>query len=61
MGQYKSGIYVDADPALTTEDNPQISIKGMNKYANNGTGGTPASCTNDYWVFDNTNCTHNAT
>ena len=33
----------------------------MNKYANNQTGGSPPSCTNDYWVFDNVNCTHNAT
>ena len=33
----------------------------MNKYTNNKTGGTPPSCTNDYWVFDNVNCTHNST
>jgi hypothetical protein len=58
---YQSGIYVDANPALTTEDNPYVALVGMNKYSNNGTAGSPPSCTNDYWVFDNTNCTHNAT
>ena len=61
MEKYKLGIYVDADPALTSMDNPQESIKGLNKFSNNGTGGTPPSCTNDYWVFDSTNCTNNAT
>lgn len=61
MGKYKSGIYVDSDPSLTTEDNPYVSLKGLNKYSNNGTGGIPPCCTNDYWVFDNTNCTHNST
>lgn len=30
----------------------------MNKYTNNGTSGSPPSCTNDYWVFDATNCTY---
>ena len=33
----------------------------MKKYSNGETGGTPPSCTNDYWVFDATNCTNNAT
>lgn len=33
----------------------------MNKYSNNGTGGVPPTCTYDYWVFDNTNCTKNST
>jgi hypothetical protein len=61
MENYRLGIYVDADPALTSEDNPQVALKGMNKYTNNETGGTPPSCTNDYWVFDVANCTHNAT
>jgi len=61
MGKYQSGIYIDADPALTTEDNPYVALKGLNKYSNNGTGGVPPCCTNDYWVFDNTNCTFNST
>lgn len=61
MEKYRLGVYVDADPALTSEDNPLIALDGMNKYTNNGTGGVPPSCTNDYWVFDSTNCTHNAT
>lgn len=61
MEKYKKGIYVDVDPTINTLENPLESIKGMNKFSNNGTGGTPASCTNDYWVFDVTNCTNNAT
>jgi hypothetical protein len=61
MDQYKLGIYVDANSGLTTEDNPQIALAGMNKYTNNGTSGSPPSCTNDFWVFDSTNCTHAAT
>lgn len=59
--KYRLGIYVDADPALTTEDNPQIALNEFNKFTNNGTNGVPPSCTNDYWVFDSTNCTNNAT
>jgi hypothetical protein len=26
MGKYQSGIYVDADTALTTEDNPYVAL-----------------------------------
>ncbi len=33
----------------------------MNRFAGNLTNGNPPSCTNDYWVFDNTNCTRNST
>lgn len=61
MEKYRLGIYVDADPNLTSEDNPYVSLALMNKYTNNQTGGSPPSCTNDYWVFDNTNCSHNST
>lgn len=56
--KYRIGVYVDASPGLTTEDNPQIALQGMNKYTNNGTGGVIPTCTFDYWVFDKTNCTN---
>lgn len=61
IDKYRLGIYVDTDPAVTSENNPNVSLSNMNKYTNNGTGGTPPSCTNDYWVFDSTNCTYNST
>lgn len=64
IDKYRLGIYVDTDPtdpAFTTDSNPNKALLEMNKYTNNGNGGSPPSCTNDYWVFDSTNCTYNAT
>lgn len=61
MEKYRIGLYVDADPGLSSYDNPQVALTNLNKYTNNNTGGVPPSCTNDYWVFDSTNCTHNVT
>lgn len=56
LGKYKSGIYVDALGTVITEDNPAVALRNMNDLSNNSTG-----CTKDYWVFDKTNCTSNAT
>jgi ABC-type multidrug transport system fused ATPase/permease subunit len=61
MKQYEAGIYVDAPSSVTSEDNPYVALGNMNKYADNGTGGAPPTCTFDYWVFDKANCTHNST
>ena len=61
MENYRLGIYIDADPSLTNEDNPYVSLKGMNRYTGNLTNGSPPSCTNDYWVFDSANCTRSST
>jgi hypothetical protein len=58
---YRLGKYYDYDSNDATENNPYISIQAMNKYTNNKTGGSPPSCTNDYWVFNNANCTYNST
>ncbi len=33
----------------------------MNKYTNNRTSSPYPTCTYDYWVFDNMNCSNNAT
>jgi hypothetical protein len=59
MGMYQKGIYVDfsSNVANDTEENPQVALEGMNKYTNNGTAGIVPTCTFDYWVFDNINCT----
>lgn len=37
-----------------------VALAGLNTYTNNNTGGNPPCCTNDYWVFDKTNCTYNS-
>jgi hypothetical protein len=54
------GIYYDADSSINTEDNPFTALDNFNKITNAGTG-VNTTCANDYWVFDATNCTYNAT
>lgn len=60
MGNYSQGIYVDWDPAETSENNPNVSLSQLNVYSNGLTNSIP-TCTLDYWVFDKINCTHNST
>jgi hypothetical protein len=59
MSNYGSGMYVDADAAVVTEDNPYVALDHMNlltlKYNSTGTLNV---CANDLWVFDATNCSH---
>lgn len=50
---YKKGIYIDYDPTVTTDDNPNYSINRLNSYTK---GGIP-TCSKDRWVFDKSNCT----
>lgn len=61
MNQYGSGIYVDADSGVISEDNPYVSLDHMNlltlKYNSTGTLNV---CANDLWVFDSTNCSKSA-
>ena len=61
MNQYGSGIYVDADSGVLTEDNPYVALSNMNlltlKYNSTGTKNV---CANDLWVFDSTNCSKSA-
>jgi len=61
MTKYGNGIYIDADPADTTESNPYVSLANLNlltlKY--NSTG-TKNICANDLWVFDSTNCSQSS-
>ena len=61
MNKYGSGIYVDADPADTTENNPYVALANMNLLTlkANSTG-TKNICANDLWVFDNTNCSNSS-
>lgn len=59
MEKYRLGIYIDSNPNLTTDDNPNYSLSSLNKWAKyyypNGTRNT--NCPRDVWVFDSTNCT----
>lgn len=59
MEKYRIGVYVDSNPALTTDDNPLFALANLNKWSNyyylNGT--KYAGCPRDVWVFDKTNCT----
>ena len=59
MEQYRVGIYVDSNPSLTTDDNPQFALASFNKktkyFYPNGTRNP--NCPRDVWVFDKANCT----
>lgn len=59
MEKYRVGVYIDANPSLTTEDNHVYALEGLNKQTKyfypNGT--RHPSCPRDIWVFDPTNCT----
>lgn len=61
LEKYRAGVYIDALNSVMTEDNPTVAIQNMNILTNNGTAALYPTCTNDYWVFDNTNCSHNST
>lgn len=58
---YRAGIYIDTDTTDLTENNPYVAIQNMNKYTNNTAASPYPTCTQDYWVFDKTNCTYSAT
>jgi hypothetical protein len=60
MEKYRTGIYIDSS-TTNTEDNPYVALQNMNKLTNNGTSSPYPTCTYDYWVFDKTNCSYNAT
>ena len=53
--KYKNGVYIDSNPAETTNDNPNYAIEQLNLYSNTGAGVT--TCSKDRWVFDSENCT----
>ncbi len=57
MSNYGYGIYVDADSSIVTEDNPDVALFNFNQLTlqDNSTG-RDHICANDYWVFDDTNC-----
>jgi hypothetical protein len=53
--RYQKGIFLDYNQSITTDDNPNYSLKRLALYTKNGTG-FPI-CAKDHWVFDATNCT----
>lgn len=57
INKYKQGIYVDYDPAATSDDNPNYAIASLNLYTYQGGG--MATGSKDVWVWDKTNCSSN--
>lgn len=55
VSNYKLGVYVDTNPAITSNDNPNYAIDQLNLYTYQGGGVTTGS--KDVWVWDKTNCT----
>lgn len=55
INNYKKGVYVDTDPAITSSDNPNYAIGQLNLYTYQGGG--VATGSKDVWVWDKTNCT----
>lgn len=55
MQKYRDGILSDSNSYETNDRNPQYSLKSLNDYTLWAVNGQ--NCTQDSWVFDNTNCT----
>jgi hypothetical protein len=55
ISNYKLGIYVDTNPGITSNDNPNYAISQLNLYTYQGGG--VATGSKDVWVWDKTNCT----
>lgn len=55
VGNYKDGKFDDSLTGDSTVSNPLIAIDRLNGYSIRGTGAT--NCTQDYWVYDQLNCT----
>jgi hypothetical protein len=55
MENYRLGVFVDANPSVTSSDNPNYAISQLNLYTYTG-GGVPTG-SQDVWVFDKANCT----
>lgn len=55
ISNYKLGVYIDTDPAITSNNNPNYAINQLNLYTYQGGGVTTGS--KDVWVWDKTNCT----
>jgi hypothetical protein len=55
MENYRLGIYIDSDVAITSSDNPNFAINQLNLYTYTG-GGVPTG-SKDVWVWDKANCT----
>jgi len=55
INNYKKGVYVDTNPAITSSDNPNYAIGQLNLYTYQGGG--VATGSKDVWVWDSANCT----
>lgn len=55
VNNYKKGVYIDTNPAITSSDNPNYAISQLNLYTYQGGG--VATGSKDVWVWDKANCT----
>lgn len=61
MNDYSLGINVDSLANDTSENNPTVALAHMNLLTDQNSVGVNTTCANDYWVFDDTNCTYGPT
>lgn len=54
MQGYESGIFIDANPVITNDNNPNYAIEQLNIYTNQALSNSSAP--HDVWVWDKTNC-----
>ena len=59
MEQYRLGVYIDANPSLTTYDNANYVLTKFNQIVQNKNSNniSDSNCPRDVWVFDVANCT----
>ena len=55
VSNYKLGVYIDTNPSITSNDNPNYAITQLNLYTYQGGG--VATGSKDIWVWDRANCT----
>jgi hypothetical protein len=61
MNDSAVGINVDSLASDTSENNPTVALAHMNLLTDQNSVGVNTTCANDYWVFDETNCTYGPT
>ena len=54
LQKYRNGVYIDSNPALTTDANPNVAIQKLNTFTNyvDNAGVKDPNCPRDIWVFD---------
>lgn len=60
VNSYGNGVPYDALASDITENNPYVSLSHLNLRTSSSSSGVNTTCANDFWVFDETNCTRGA-